>query len=134
MKEKGVVEVRGILQEGSLRNILEGVFGNCKESEREELGNMVKEGYELIVKFNWEDYFGLKLFDFDGVKRKCHKLAGRVRRLVGGIVEERRKRREDLLVEVEEQNDFLSALLSLPIEERLCDSDMVAVLWVSTFF
>ncbi|KAF7813608.1 cytochrome P450 78A5-like [Senna tora] len=132
MEEKGVVEVKGILQEGSLRNILEGVFGNCKGSEREELGNMVKEGYELIVKFNWEDYFGFKFLDFHGVKRKCHKLAAKVKKLVGQIVEDRKRRREFVRVE-ENENDFLSALLSLPKEERLGDSDMVAILWEMIF-
>ena len=30
------------------------------------------------------------------------------------------------------KNDFLSTLLSLPKEERLADSDLVAILWVST--
>lgn len=127
MEEKGVVEVRGILQEGSLRNIMEGVFGNCTSSKREELGHMVKEGYELIVQFNWEDYFPFKFMDFGGVKRNCHKLAVRVNRVVGQIVEER-KRSEKF--NGEDGNDFLGALLSLPKEERLSDSDTVAILWV----
>ncbi|KAI9080893.1 hypothetical protein K1719_037202 [Acacia pycnantha] len=130
MEEKGVVEVRGILQEGSLRSIMEGVFGNCTSSKREELGHMVKEGYELIVQFNWEDYFPFKFMDFGGVKRKCHRLAGRVNRVVGQIVEER-KRTEKL--KGEEENDFLGALLSLPKEERLSDSDTVAILWEMMF-
>lgn len=130
MEEKGVVEVRGILQEGSLSNILESVFGtsgNSLSSGREELGNMVKEGYELISKFNLEDHFPLKFLDFHGVKRRCHKLAAKVTSVVGQIVEER-KRAEELFVG---QNDFLSTLLSFPKEERLADSDMVAILWVS---
>ncbi|KAK7246990.1 hypothetical protein RIF29_41864 [Crotalaria pallida] len=128
MEEKGVVEVRGILQEGSLRNILESVFGTNGLDQREELGNMVKEGYELISKFNLEDYFPLKFLDFHGVKRRCHKLAAKVTRLVGQIVEER-KRGEGF----EGKSDFLSTLLSLPKEERLGDSDMVAILWEMIF-
>lgn len=126
MEEKGVVEVRGVLQEGSLGNILESVFGGtigC--ARREELGNMVKEGYELIAKFNLEDYFALKFLDFDGVKRRCRKLAGRVTSVVGRIVEERKRD------EFVGKNDFLSTLLSFPEEERLGDSDLVAILWVS---
>lgn len=125
MEEKGVVEVRSMLQEGSLLNILESVFGSNDKSE--ELGDMVKEGYELIAKFNLEDYFPLKFLDFHGVKRRCHKLAAKVGSVVGQIVEERK--RDGSFVG---KNDFLSTLLSLPKEERLDDSDMVAILWVST--
>ncbi|BAT74378.1 hypothetical protein LR48_Vigan01g104500 [Vigna angularis] len=126
MEEKGVVEVRGILQEGSLLNILESVFGSNDKSE--ELGGMVKEGYELIAKFNLEDYFPLKFLDFHGVKRRCHKLAAKVGSVVGQIVEERK--RDGSFVG---KNDFLSTLLSLPKEERLDDSDMVAILWEMVF-
>ncbi|XP_019431650.1 PREDICTED: cytochrome P450 78A5-like [Lupinus angustifolius] len=131
MEEKGVVEVRGILQEGSLSNILESVFGTngcLSEYQSGELGNMVKEGYELISKFNLEDYFPLKFLDFHGVKRRCHKLAARVTNLVGQIVEERKRSGEFV-----GKNDFLSTLLSLPKEERLGDSDMVAILWEMIF-
>ncbi|MCI07219.1 cytochrome P450 78A5-like [Trifolium medium] len=133
MEEIGVVEVRGILQEGSFSNILESVFGsinnfNCLSLRgSEELGSMVKEGYELIAKFNLEDYFPFKFLDFYGVKRKCHKLSTKVTSVVGQMVEER-KRAQELLIG---ENDFLSTLLSLPKEERLGDSDMVAILWVS---
>lgn len=131
MEENGAVEIRGILQEGSFSNILESVFGNCLSlGGSEELGNMVKEGYELIAMFNLEDYFPLKFLDFYGVKRRCHKLAAKVSSIVGQIVEER-KRAQELFVE---DYDFLSTLLSLPNEERLGDSDMVAILWVSFFF
>lgn len=126
MEEKGVVEVRGVFQEGSLRNILESVFGSNDKSG--ELGDMVKEGYELIAKFNLEDYFPLKFLDFYGVKRRCHKLAARVTSVVGQIVEERKRDGEFV-----GKNDFLSTLLSLPKEERLGDSDMVAILWEMVF-
>lgn len=130
MEEKGIVVLRGILQKGSLSNVLESVFGisySCSEKE-ELLSAMVKEGYELITKFNLEDYFPLKFLDFYGVKRRCHELAGKVRSVVGGIVRER-KAAEDLNI----GSDFLSALLSLPEEEQLSESDMVPVLWVRTF-
>ncbi|KAF6150078.1 hypothetical protein GIB67_002860 [Kingdonia uniflora] len=128
MEEKGVVELREILQMGSLSSVVESVFGKCLPSEREELRLMVKEGYELIGRFNWEDYFPLGFLDFYGVKRKCHKLATRVKILVAQIIRERRNEGE-----LEGRNDFLSVLLSLPEEERLCDSDMVAVLWEMIF-
>ncbi|KAL4275308.1 hypothetical protein HN51_058180 [Arachis hypogaea] len=132
MEEKGVVEVRGILQEGSLNNVLESVFGSNNNSmsskTREVLDEMVKEGYELISMFNWEDYFPFKFLDFYGVKRRCQKLAAKVNTVVGQIVENRKKS-EDFVG----QSDFLSALLSLPKEERFSDSDMVAILWEMIF-
>ncbi|XP_061338687.1 cytochrome P450 78A5-like [Gastrolobium bilobum] len=132
MGDKGVVEVRGILHEGSLSNVLESVFGTNNSSMSSEtkdvLSDMVKEGYDLIGKFNWEDYFPFKFLDFHGVKRRCHNLAAKVNDVVGQIVEERKRCGEFV-----GQNDFLSALLSLPHEERLCDSDIVAILWEMIF-
>ncbi|KAI4336587.1 hypothetical protein L6164_015097 [Bauhinia variegata] len=130
MEEKGVVEVRAILQEGSLGNILESVFGNCLSSEREELGNMVREGYDLISKFNWEDHFPLTFLDFHGIKRRCYKLAAKVNSVVSQILKNRKGSGEFVFVG---ENDFLSALLSLPEEERLGDSDVVALLWEMAF-
>ncbi|KHN34817.1 Cytochrome P450 78A4 [Glycine soja] len=126
MGEKGVVEVRRVFQEGSLCNILESVFGSNDKSE--ELRDMVREGYELIAMFNLEDYFPFKFLDFHGVKRRCHKLAAKVGSVVGQIVEERK--RDGGFVG---KNDFLSTLLSLPKEERLADSDLVAILWEMVF-
>ncbi|XP_059656679.1 cytochrome P450 78A5-like [Cornus florida] len=128
MEERGVVEVRGILQNGSLRNIVESVFGSSLGQEGEELGLMVKEGYELIAKFNLADYFSLGFLDFHGVKRRCLKLATKVNGLVGHII---KKRKED--GEFSERNDFLSVLLSLPKEDQLSHVDMVAILWEMIF-
>ncbi|OMO60489.1 Cytochrome P450 [Corchorus capsularis] len=104
MEEKGVVELRKILQKGSLSNIIESVFG-CSLEKEEELGLMVKEG--------------------------CHKLSSKVRGIVGQIVQERKRS----VAEVNNNggNDFLSALLALPKEDQLSDSDMVAVLWEMIF-
>lgn len=130
MEEKGVVEVREVLKRGSLSNILESVFGGCLGSyETEELGNMVEEGYDLIAKFNWEDHFPLNCLDFDGVNRRCHKLAAKVNTVVGQIVKDRKGNVGDFHGQ-NQNNDFLTALLSLPKEEMLDDSDMVAILWV----
>uniref|UniRef100_A0A5B7BIT3 Cytochrome P450 78A5-like n=1 Tax=Davidia involucrata TaxID=16924 RepID=A0A5B7BIT3_DAVIN len=130
MKERGVVEVRGILQKGSLINIIESVFGSGLGLEGEEyLGLMVKEGYELIVKFNWADYFPLGFLDFYGVKRRCHELAVKVNGVVGQIIKERKKDGD----EFSGRNDFLTVLLSLPKEDQLSDTDMVAVLWEMIF-
>lgn len=90
---------------------------------------MVEEGYDLIAKFNWADYFPFGFLDFHGVKRRCHKLATKVNSVVGKIVEERKNSGKYV-----GQNDFLSALLLLPKEESIGDSDVVAILWVSTPF
>ncbi|OVA09529.1 Cytochrome P450 [Macleaya cordata] len=125
MREKGIVEMRGILGKGALCNVVESVFGRSLMSlEGEELRVMVEEGYELIGKFNWVDYFNFGFLDFHGVKRRCHKLAERVKGLVGQIIEERRGDGD-----YSERSDFLSVLLSLPEEDQLSDSDMVAILW-----
>lgn len=129
MEERGVVRLRRILQKGSLSNIMESVFGRGLDSvEGEEIGSMVKEGYELIAKFNWEDYFPLGFMDFYGVKRRCSKLAAKVSSVVGKMIEERKRVGDQLNGD---GNDFLSVLLSLPKNDQLSDSDMVAVLWVS---
>ncbi|CAM8885836.1 hypothetical protein QQ045_021083 [Rhodiola kirilowii] len=129
MKQKGFVELRGILQKYSLKNIIESVFGSGLDSEAEEqLGFMVREGYELIAKFNWEDHFPLGFMDFGGVKRRCHKVAMQVKDVVSRIVAKRKSDRDYC-----GRSDFLSALLSLPKEETLDDSDMVAVLWEMIF-
>ncbi|KAJ9169337.1 hypothetical protein P3X46_017541 [Hevea brasiliensis] len=129
MEEKGIVMLRGIFQKGSVSNVLESVFGisySC--SEKELLSTMVKEGYELITMFNLEDYFPIKFLDFYGVKRRCYELAGKVKSVLGEIVRER-KAAEDL----NSGSDFLSALLSLPEQEQLSESDMVPVLWEMIF-
>ncbi|KAG4153428.1 hypothetical protein ERO13_D04G182600v2 [Gossypium hirsutum] len=133
MEAKGFVELRMILQKGSLTNILKTVFGSFLSSAMaDELGPMVKEGYELIAMFNWEDHFPLRFLDFNGVKRRCHKLSSKVKIVVGRIVEERRK--EALEQSINGGNhDFLTALLTLSKEDQLSDSDMIAVLWEMIF-
>ncbi|KAK4791262.1 hypothetical protein SAY86_031675 [Trapa natans] len=131
----GFVKLRRILQKGSLSIMLESVFGDMALElldRREEMEDMVKEGYELIATFNWEDHFPLRLLDFFGVKRRCHELAAKVRRLVGKVVEDRKRTRSEGLGFIN-GNDFLSSLLSLPDEDQLNESDMVAVLWEMIF-
>ncbi|XP_021746611.1 cytochrome P450 78A4-like [Chenopodium quinoa] len=128
MKGRGFVELRGILQGVSLKNMLESVFGSNLGSEGKELGLMVREGYELISEFNLEEYFPFSFLDFYGVKRRCHKLAYRVSELLSHIIKLREKD-----VNFKRRNDFLSVLLSLPEEEQLSHSDMVAVLWETIF-
>lgn len=128
MNLKNVVQVRGFLQKGALKNMIESVFGSCLGLQVEELGVLVKEGYELIAEFNWADYLPLGFLDFNGVKRRCHTLGIKVSALVGEIIQKRRIDRQ-----FSEGNDFLSVLLSLPKEDQLGDADMVAVLWEMVF-
>ncbi|KAM0965470.1 hypothetical protein TB2_021038 [Malus domestica] len=134
MKENRVVGLKAILQKGSLDNIIQSVFGTSYLGlEKEVTTNLtlmllVKQGYDLISRFNLEDYFPLRFLDFYGVKRKCHKLAAEVKCVVGQIVRER-KRAGDF----GGGSDFLSALLALPEEDKLNDSDTVAVLWEMIF-
>ncbi|XP_072981776.1 cytochrome P450 78A5-like [Typha angustifolia] len=126
MEKEGRVVLRGVLQKGSLESVLGSVFGNSlEEVDKQDLVEMVKEGYELIGKFNLEDYFPLGgLLDFYGVERRCKNLASRVKALVCKIIQERRRVGDYTM-----QDDFLSLMLSLPKEESLCDSDIIAVLW-----
>lgn len=124
----GIVELRGMLQKGALSNMIESVFGSCLDFEREELGNMVRKGYELIAKYNWEDHLPhVRFLDFHGVKRECQILADKVNSVVGQMIKETKRSTGESNIA---GNDFLSALLSLPMEDQLSDSDMVAVLWV----
>ncbi|XP_008801841.3 cytochrome P450 78A5-like [Phoenix dactylifera] len=131
MERTGMVVLRGVLQKGSLESIVGSLFGkiSLREVEGKELIEMVKEGYELIGKFNLEDYFSLGgLLDFFGVGRRCKHLSARVKALMGKIIGERRRQGD-----FSEQDDFLSLLLALPKEERLSDSDIIAVLWEMIF-
>ncbi|CAI9093209.1 OLC1v1028652C1 [Oldenlandia corymbosa var. corymbosa] len=126
----GKVEIRPILQKGSLINVLESVFGSefLGLEDGVKLGVMVEEGYELISEFNWADYIPFKFLDFGGVKKRCHKLAGEVKSLLERIIKERKKEGG-----FASKNDFLSVCLSLPKEDQLCDADLVAVLWEMIF-
>ncbi|URE25175.1 cytochrome P450 [Musa troglodytarum] len=86
-------------------------------------------GYELLGAFNWSDHFPLlRWADPQDIRKRCRRLVARVNVFVGSIIEEHRRRRfgGDLTNEV---GDFVDVLLDSGKEERLSDSDMVAVLW-----
>ncbi|KAM7269700.1 hypothetical protein ACFE04_025197 [Oxalis oulophora] len=132
----GLVELRGILQEASLGNVIESVFGSCIDEETiSMISVMVKEGYELISMASLEDYFNfpfVKFLDFYGVKRRCHGLSVKVKNVLGQIVKERKE--EGLNNNNNNKgHDFLTTLLSLPKEDQLNDDDTVAVLWEMIF-
>lgn len=130
MAAKGFVEARRIFQQGSLRSMAESMFGRTNDGSVEAIGELVKEGYEVMGTFNWDDYFPtMRFLDFQGVGRRCRTLSGQVKNVVGQIVEDRRRDQSGSQGD-EDVTDFLGALLSLPEKDRLSDSDMVAVLWV----
>ncbi|CAD6257091.1 unnamed protein product [Miscanthus lutarioriparius] len=98
----------------------------------EELGEMVREGYELVGTFNLGDHYyktpwGL-LVDLWGLGPLCGGLAARVRGYFGKIIEERR-----VAGDCHDRDDLLSYMFSLPEEEKLEDSDVIAVLWAGLY-
>ncbi|KAM6569464.1 hypothetical protein CsatB_017449 [Cannabis sativa] len=118
-------------------------------NEAAELEGLVSEGYELLGIFNWSDHFPLfGLLDIQGVKKRCKKLVSRVNVFVGKIIEEHRERRTHNInathggscpikgsdqSEDEDGRDFVDVLLDLEKENRLSNSDMIAVLWEMIF-
>ncbi|ERN09943.1 hypothetical protein AMTR_s00013p00191300 [Amborella trichopoda] len=126
MCRAGAVQFRGALQKAARNSIAGSVFGELNSRDKEELGVMVREGYEILGGFDWGDYFPAGWWpDFWGIGKRSEVLAGKVRAFVGGLVEERRKEG------FQGRDDFLSLMLGMAEEERIADSDMVALLWVS---
>lgn len=139
------VEVRKVLHFGSLNNVMMSVFGKSYEFGSEgfcELDKLVREGYEMLGVFNWSDHFPfLGLLDLQAVRKRCKKLVLRVNDFVGKIIEEHRIKRdvdENIISGKEKGNnnicdesgDFVDVLLDLEKENKLSNSDMIAVLWV----
>ncbi|XP_015965785.1 cytochrome P450 78A5-like [Arachis duranensis] len=141
MGEKGHVEVKKVLHFGSLNNVMMMVFGKCYEFLNGDDGNgvmleeLVSEGYELLGVFNWNDHFPvLGWMDLQAVRRRCRCLASKVNVFVGKIIEDHRvKRISGEYVAGETVGDFVDVLLDLEKENKLTDSDMIAVLWEMIF-
>ncbi|KAK9996272.1 hypothetical protein SO802_020958 [Lithocarpus litseifolius] len=150
MKGNGEVEVRKVLHFGSLNNVMISVFGRSYEFGDKvsgknhgcELESLVSEGYELLGVFNWSDHFPLLgWLDLQGVRKRCRNLVAKVNVFVGRIIEEHRAKRvenNEIVVGVgdggdESSGDFVDVLLDLEKENRLSDSDMIAVLWEMIF-
>ncbi|KAK1653280.1 hypothetical protein QYE76_071085 [Lolium multiflorum] len=140
--EGDVVQVRDVLRRASLYYIMRFVFGKEydvsspassageKKGEVEELLEMVHEGYELLGKENWCDYFpGLAAVDPQGIGARCAELMPRVNRFVHGIIQEHRAK----AIAGGEARDFVDILLSLQESEGLADADIAAVLWEMVF-
>ena len=144
MEKNDGVEVRRVLHFGSLNNVMMSVFGRSYEFGSEgfsELEKLVREGYDLLGVFNWSDHFPLLGFlDLQGVRKRCKKLVVRVNDFVGKIIEEHRMKRNivnniiggenKVTNNCDENGDFVDVLLDLEMENRLSNSDMIAVLWV----
>ncbi|PWZ52893.1 Cytochrome P450 78A5 [Zea mays] len=131
------VVMRRVLHAASLDHVMATVFGaryDAASPEGAELEEMVKEGYDLLGMFNWGDHLPLlRWLDLQGVRRRCRSLVGRVNVFVARIIEEHRQKKDDAIGEPAAAGDFVDVLLGLEGEEKLSDSDMIAVLWEMIF-
>uniref|UniRef100_A0A804LLV9 Uncharacterized protein n=1 Tax=Zea mays TaxID=4577 RepID=A0A804LLV9_MAIZE len=131
------VVMRRVLHAASLDHVMATVFGaryDAASPEGAELEEMVKEGYDLLGMFNWGDHLPLlRWLDLQGVRRRCRSLVGRVNVFVARIIEEHRHKKDDAIGEPAAAGDFVDVLLGLDGEEKLSDSDMIAVLWEMIF-
>ena len=94
-----------------------------------ELRRLVDEGYDLLGALNWGDHLPfLRDFDLQRIRFRCTELVPKVNRFVGSIIAEHRA---DKSKEERANKDFVDVLLSLQGPDKLSDSNMVAVLWVS---
>ncbi|KAH6555745.1 hypothetical protein KP509_1Z230800 [Ceratopteris richardii] len=141
MNSKGVVPVRLYLQRASLNNIMCSVFGRTYDfsfptEEAVKLQAMVREGFDLLGAVNWADHlswFG-GLLDVQRIKERCEVLAADVKKFVQSIIDEHRLCKENGgLQGGDGDSDFVDALLALDEKEKLCDADMIAVLWEMVF-
>lgn len=136
MEKQGEVEMKRVLHFGALNNVMTSVFGkkiDFEKGEGLELERMVREGYELLGVLNWADHIPLlRWMDLQGVRKRSRILVAKVNLFVGRIIEEHRMRRRANGVEddIAVVGDFVDVLLGLEEEEKVSDSDMVAVLWV----
>ena len=138
MEKNGVVEIKKVLHFGSLNNVMMIVFGRSydfKGLDGLELEHLVSKGYELLGVFNLGDHFPLLgWLDLQGVRKRCRELVSRVNVFVREIIEEHRVKRAESGgpggAVGDERGDFVDVLLDLESENKLSDSDMIAVLWV----
>ncbi|KAL7195684.1 hypothetical protein ACSBR1_035843 [Camellia fascicularis] len=136
MEKNGVVEIKRVLHFGSLNNVMMSVFGRSYDfngCNGLELEGLVSERYELLGIFNWSDHFPLLgLLDLQGVRKRCRELVSRVNVFVGKIIEEHRFKRAKIggVVGGGDDDDFVDVLLDLENDNKLSDSDMIAVLWL----
>ncbi|CAN6168719.1 unnamed protein product [Urochloa humidicola] len=139
MARHGEVPLKRVLHAASLNHIMATVFGKhydnlSSNQEGALLEEMVTEGYDLLGTFNWADHLPLlKWLDLQGVRSRCHRLVQKVEVFVGQIIQEHRERRASGVVADEFTGDFVDVLLGLEGEDKMSDSDMIAVLWEMIF-
>ena len=134
----GLVVLRKHLQAAALNNIMGTVFGKRyeltqKDDEAKELQEIVREGFDILGAFNWSDYLPWLSYFYDPsrINERCSILVPRVKKIVDQIIEEHRINQS---TKVADSSDFVDVLLTLDGDEMLNKEDMIAVLWVSTFF
>ncbi|PKA50363.1 Cytochrome P450 78A4 [Apostasia shenzhenica] len=138
MWKHGEVEVKRVFHFGSLNNVMVSVFGKSfdfRKGEGVELEEMVNEGYELLGVLNWSDHIPLLgWMDLQRVRRRSRVLVQKVNGFVGRIIAEHRMRRVNVDADsVGNVGDFVDVLLDFEKEEKLSDSDLIAVLWEMIF-
>uniref|UniRef100_A0A0E0LN14 Cytochrome P450 n=1 Tax=Oryza punctata TaxID=4537 RepID=A0A0E0LN14_ORYPU len=136
MSRHGEVSLRRVLHAASLDHVMATVFGkqhgDLSSQDGELLEEMVTEGYDLLGKFNWADHLPLlSWLDLQGVRRRCNRLVQKVEVFVGKIIQEHKAKRAAGGVAGADGalGDFVDVLLDLQGEEKMSDSDMIAVLW-----
>ncbi|MCO5607552.1 hypothetical protein L7F22_061749 [Adiantum nelumboides] len=136
------IELRPLLQQASLNNVMVSVFGKryafdvdeCVEGN--ELQAMVREGFELLGAFNLADHMPvLGAFDSQCIKQRCEALVPRVRAFVSDVLSEHREARSTMTADEisSEKSDFVHVLLGMQAEEGLSDADIIAILWEMIF-
>nr|UPC70100.1 giant embryo [Oryza sativa Japonica Group] len=140
MSRRGEVPLRRVLHAASLGHVMATVFGkrhgDISIQDGELLEEMVTEGYDLLGKFNWADHLPLlRWLDLQGIRRRCNRLVQKVEVFVGKIIQEHKAKRAAGGVAVADGvlGDFVDVLLDLQGEEKMSDSDMIAVLWEMIF-
>ncbi|XP_071716504.1 cytochrome P450 78A7-like [Rutidosis leptorrhynchoides] len=133
----GFVALRKHLQDASLNNIMEIVFGKrynifSNATQILELQEMVREGFELLGAFNWSDHLPWLNYFYDPfrVKERCMALVPRITNFVKKIIDEHKLKG---LGNTSESSDFVDVLLSLDSKEKPTEDDMVAILWEMIF-
>ncbi|GMH00385.1 hypothetical protein Nepgr_002224 [Nepenthes gracilis] len=127
---------REVLKRAALNNMMWSVFGRQYRlgeetesyGEAEELRKLVDEGYELLGTLNWSDHLPwISEFDPQRIRLRCSQLVPKVNRFLSRIISEHRATQAHL------NRDFVDVLLSLQRDEKISDSDMIAVLWEMIF-
>mgnify|MGYP000742348509 CR=1 FL=1 len=110
-----------------------------KEEERreaKEVQSMVREGFELLGAFNMSDHLPSAFQSVDPLRitHRCQQLVPRVYAFVQRIIDDHRSAAlaaAGIDMANSPSSSFVDVLLHLQQEEKLADSDIVSILWVS---